>query len=699
TKASAGTLVIANNQRYAGGTYVSAGTLVLSNNAGLGSLLTISNGTTVIALAGTGLVAQTFAAAGYSNAIVTLRDLQNFFGMPGLAGYDFTNNQVGFVNADGLLNYPNTVAHLPNQNVVNAVASWQGKFSAPVSGFYQFNTTSVDDYGVIFVDGMRMANNVQVYLDAGAHDITVFAANNTGPYGIAVDLVVDGAIARMPNLLLSGGGAGVNGLAGDAGAQLFLSNGVFHVNQTNDATFAGTITGAGGLRKLGTNTLTLTGMANDFLGGVILSGGRLSVSATNMLGAANSLLTFNGGVLQITGTGMTNLGAHPIYSGGFQPFNGGFDIASAANVFYLSNNIAGLGGLWKYGAGTLVLGGSNDFLGGLWINAGTLRINNRFAVGSVSNTLVMSGGTLDLTNNSVVLGGLTGTGGIITDNSPGAGLTTLAVTNAGLSTTFGGVIADGANGKRLGLTYGAGLSYALSLGLSASNTYTGPTIINGGVLSLTGTFGSINGSTNIIVNPGGTLFIFNGGAGTTNNWRIGDTATLTMRGGTFGFYNNRTANVDYFEDMSNLVIAAGASVLDRGMPAGGGNRSIVAFTNLSRNVGATVLFTATNLGSGSNTFRINQAPPMTNGLIGGWAVAFNGSQYDWATYNSAWGSVSNLPAASYSTLSGSVSMDATWNANSNLLYTTTANDQTLTMIGNRTNYSVALRLGSGHNRV
>ncbi|MGU3287767.1 S8 family peptidase, partial [Methylobacterium mesophilicum] len=60
----------------------------------------------------------------------------------------------------------------------------------------------------------------------------------------------------------------------------------------------------GSLIKTGGGTLTLTG-TNSYPGGTTFAGGTLSVSRDASLGAASAPLSFDGGVLQVTGTGFT----------------------------------------------------------------------------------------------------------------------------------------------------------------------------------------------------------------------------------------------------------------------------------------------------------------------------------------------------------------------------------------------------------
>ena len=108
---------------------------------------------------------------------------------------------------------------------------------------------------------------------------------------------------------------------------------------------------------------------NTYSGGTVLTAGELSVSSTANLGTGT--LTFNGGILQVTGNGLTNLGTCPV---NWPTFNGGFDIAAAGTTFTVSQLVAGTGSFTKLGSGTLVLSNTNTYSGGTVVGGGTLQL-------------------------------------------------------------------------------------------------------------------------------------------------------------------------------------------------------------------------------------------------------------------------------------------------------------------------------------
>jgi autotransporter-associated beta strand protein len=165
----------------------------------------------------------------------------------------------------------------------------------------------------------------------------------------------------------------------------------------------------------------------------------------------------------------------------------------------------------------------------------------------------------------------------ITINS-GAGLTTVNsnLVLIGSSQTMtvnnsAGLLINGSVGGTIGLTK-AGTG---TLTLAGTNTYTGTTTINAGTLNA-GAAGSLGGTSNIVVNAGGTLLLSQSGSATNN--RINNSSTMTLNGGTFN-----TAGLSEYE-LSGVTVTPGigaltlssSSIIDLGAGA-----SILAFANSS----------------------------------------------------------------------------------------------------------------------
>ncbi|WP_266076981.1 autotransporter domain-containing protein [Brucella intermedia] len=292
---------------------------------------------------------------------------------------------------------------------------------------------------------------------------------------------------------------------GDALAIGVAGGGTFNIEGGISTTIASVVQdGAGSaLRKAGSGTLILTGN-NTYSGGTSLLGGLVSVSADANLGAVGGDLSFDGGALQVTGTGYTTTDrAIAIGENG-----GGFDIADAANRFTLGQNIVGPGDLVKQGDGTLVLTGDNVY-GNTLVQAGTLVGNAGSISGDIGNA-----GTLvfDQAVDASFAGDITGLNGNSGEMvKQGSGILTLGgasqldwtIEAGGIVSAaerFGGSV-DIWTGTSLAFDQGTDAAYAGILSGGGNFTKEGD-----GALLLTGDSSAFAGTTTI---TDGTLLVGN----------------------------------------------------------------------------------------------------------------------------------------------------------------------------------------------
>lgn len=323
----------------------------------------------------------------------------------------------------------------------------------------------------------------------------------------------------------------------------------FEIAGGASATLAGAITGGGDVTKNGAGTLTLGG-SNTYTGTTTLNAGVLALTQSNN---ARAPYVINGGTLQL-GSGTYNIG-NLSGTGGNIAGAGVFNVQQTAAAAYAG--AVSVATFQKTGTATLTVSGGVTS-SQVAINAGTLQLSNntgaRVMAGNIANQ-----GTLALLGSAAttLAGNITGTGNLTI--AGGTGLVTLGGNNtySGGTSVASGVALQATNSKAFGngvvtlvganaltlaanglsignaMTLGgattidvaAGLSAALSgalsgngsvtkngagmLTLSASNSYTGSTTLNAGVLALTQP-GTVRAP--FVVN-GGTLQI---GAGTYN---------------------------------------------------------------------------------------------------------------------------------------------------------------------------------------
>lgn len=292
-------------------------------------------------------------------------------------------------------------------------------------------------------------------------------------------------ICNCTILQLGNGGASGSILGNVANA------GTLAFNRSDAYTFAGVISNdaltagsAGKVVQMGSGTTILTG-TNTYSGGTTITAGTLSVSRDANLGAASGGLTFNGGVLQITGTGFATARTITFGNGG-----GGLDIADPAFTFTLPAALTGPGGFSKAGPGVAVLSGANSYSGATSLTGGTLRAGAAGAFSQNSAFTVASGATLALNGFNQTIGSLAGAGSVA------IGAATLTTGRDNSSTNFSGAI----SGAGALVKTGSG-----ALSLTGTSSFTGATSLDAGTLVVNG---SLAGS--VVTLNGGAL----GGTGT-----------------------------------------------------------------------------------------------------------------------------------------------------------------------------------------
>jgi autotransporter-associated beta strand protein len=241
------------------------------------------------------------------------------------------------------------------------------------------------------------------------------------------------------NVNVSAGSIFLTGILG--GSSIGIDSGAtFTFARSGVTTYAGDISGAGTLHRLGSGVTILTGAATHTGGTSILQGG-LQIGAGGTTGSlAGDVATYDGTTFAI----------------------------SRSDAVTFSGNISGAGGFYKLGTGTTTLTGANTYTGGTTLAGGTLALGSSGALGS-TGTLSFTGGTLQYSAANT------------TDYS------------ARFSTAAGQAYAIDTNGQNItfatALTSSGGTltkSGTGTLTLSGTHTYTGGTTVNGGTLALAG---------------------------------------------------------------------------------------------------------------------------------------------------------------------------------------------------------------------
>ncbi|MCJ8157932.1 autotransporter domain-containing protein [Sphingomonas sp. LaA6.9] len=236
------------------------------------------------------------------------------------------------------------------------------------------------------------------------------------------------------------------------------------------------ISGTGDLRLIGeaiftvdTEALAYTGTTEITNGGLILTGG-----------LAGDVVTSGDGSFQLGDGGTTGSFTGDLVNNGSFVFNRSDD-------YDFLGDFSGTGDFAKMGAGTLTFGGDYSYTGVTRILGGTVRLAGQI---DPTTEVELGGGTFDISGTSQTIASLSGTdeSSVVINDS------TLTVDQDSNTEYAGDIAGDGS----LVLT-GDG-----RLNLTGNSTYTGPTTVEGGTLSVNGSIVST------VTVDGGTL----GGNGT-----------------------------------------------------------------------------------------------------------------------------------------------------------------------------------------
>ncbi|MDA8125714.1 MAG: autotransporter-associated beta strand repeat-containing protein, partial [Deltaproteobacteria bacterium] len=308
------------------------------------------------------------------------------------------------------------------------------------------------------------------------------------------------------------------------------------VGGTGNTFISGVIgTGAGGLSKTDTGTLTLSG-ANTYSGGTTLAAGTLSVANNAALGTGT--LELNGGTLTSSSSTARTLTNSALATGDFTlgqatggtgalTLSGTMDLGVATRQITVNNAadtisgvISGTGGLTKTGTGTLSLYGANTYSGGTIVSAGALQGNATSLQGDITNNAYV---VFNQTAAGTYAGNISGTGRIA---KTGAGTLTLAGANTytGTTTISAGTLSLGADNAlsqttalTLANTAGATLdlnSFNQTIGSLAGGGTTGGNVTLGagrlttGNAASTSYYGVISGTGGLTKTGTGTLSLY-----------------------------------------------------------------------------------------------------------------------------------------------------------------------------------------------
>ena len=479
----------------------------------------------------------------------------------------------------------------------NTNSSWSGStnpgtgagdvatFNAATPAFQPNISTSVTTGAIVFGTGgwtlsSTDATKTLTLLGTGTSTTTAALINN-GTNTISAPLIFGATGAQLirnnTSSVLNISGSITKSDSGD----LMFSNG-----NTTAISVSGNITAAGKVSVTAGSGVTLSGSNSAGSWDIGTAINLNSAGALGNSGAINFNIAGTSGGLNFTSFNNTDYSSRFTISSGQ---NYVFNASNAVTVTFASaivgngTNAFRVGGAGSAAAGTFILGNaSNSFSGPVSVSAGTLSVAGIGNAGA--NSYLGTNGTINLgasstagtllytgageTSDKVInLGGTSG-GGTITNNGSGLLKFTSAITAATTAKTF--TLSGSGRGEFAGdIGNGSGTVSLTKSGtgiwtLSGTNTYTGGTLVSGGMLQFAKQVSLYNNGTaatwsnsNINVNSGATMAFNIGGAGeftkaniitllglstaTNNGFRTGSILGLDTTSGDFT-YDTAIAN-------------------------------------------------------------------------------------------------------------------------------------------------------------
>ncbi|WP_043283866.1 autotransporter-associated beta strand repeat-containing protein [Reyranella massiliensis] len=585
TKTGFGTLILTANNTYSGGTIISGGILQLGNGGTTGMIAgdVFNEGTLAFNRSDDIVFAGNISGSGdiayMGPGTVTLTGTNTYSGGTAITGgtvqagsdsaFGAAGTRLTLINGTLQATASFTIARpitlsAPggtfdtngNQLTLQGAISGSGALTKTGAGTLILDGVNTYRGGTTVSGGILQGTTSSLQRNIVNNASVVFSQSTDGTYGGNMSGTGGLTKSGSGNVTLTGsnsytGGTTVSGgtLTGTTTSLQgnILNNAAVVFSQGTDGTYAGVMSGTGGLTKSGTGNLTLTG-ANSYGGGTTVSGGTLTGNTTSLQGniANNAAVVFSqstdgtyAGNMSGTG-GFTKSGAGNLTLTGANTYSGGTVVSggtltgnsaslqgnianNAAVVFSQSvdgtyaGNMSGTGGFTKNGAGNLTLTGTNSYAGGTVVSGGTLTGNSASLQGNIVNNAAL---VFDQTTNGTYAGAISGTGSL---TKTGAGQLILTGNN---------VVGGGATVSAGLLTVNGSLTGNVAIGaggmLGGSGTLIGQLTSNGGVLAPGNSIGTLNVTGNFVQTGGVYQVEVNSGG---QNDKIVATGTAAIGGG------------------------------------------------------------------------------------------------------------------------------------------------------------------------
>ncbi|EDY17000.1 autotransporter-associated beta strand repeat protein [Chthoniobacter flavus Ellin428] len=551
-KVGAGTLTLTAANTYGGGTIINGGSIVSTN------------------------VGTSFSVFGGGPVSVGVNGMLTGVGF--IPGNTAVNGTLAPGNPIGTLNFGNTLS-LANTGQLQITLGGETPGTNYSQVFVQNQFTLSGNLNLSFANGFlpNVGDKFFILDTVGGSAISGTFANVTPLGGNVGQITFDGVTFQV-NYADSNTDGGSNDVSltymGSAGSGFF------------------TWSGAGANTNWSTNANWLNGTApstSTFATQLIFSGS----GTGNFLTPNNDTAGFEAGSISIQpGTGNFVFSGQSIFLGsggltstrtGTQTFNNAIELFANqtwnignGSTVLINGNISGFSSptLTKTGSGTLILAGATSLINGLTISAGTLQLGNGGTTGTLPNFMpIVDNGNLTFNFSRTVVettdfGPISGAG-TVTQAGP-ASVFLNSNTYTGGTIITGGLINFGGTGLGTGpvTLNGGGLQWSTLIDISSQLAPIGPL---GGTFDTNGNSFSFNnpisGTGTLTKTGDGTLTLnpdslgFSGGftvlQGSLNYGFASNalgTGTITLAGGTIGFTNLTNANAGALAGTGNIVL-------------------------------------------------------------------------------------------------------------------------------------------------
>jgi autotransporter-associated beta strand protein len=503
-KTGNGRLVLSGANSYTGGTVVHAGTLAGETssldgdiaNAGVVEFAQGTDGTYAGTLSGSGALVKT------GNGRLVLSGANSFTGG--------TVVQAGTLAGDT----SSLAGDIANAGVVEFAQGINGAYAGTLSGaggLVKYGNgrlvlSGANSYtgGTVVHGGTLAGDTGSLTGDIANLAVVEFAQDANGTY--AGTLFGNGGLVKAGNgrLLLSGANTYTGGtvvqagtLAGDSSSLTgdIANLGVVEFAQGADGTYAGTLSGTGGLVKTGNGRLLLSG-ANTYTGETVVQAGTLAGDTSSLVG--------------------------DIANAGVVEFAQGIDGTYAGTL-------SGAGALVKTGTGRLVLSGAHSHAGATIVQAGTLAGDTNSLGGDIVNTGIVE---FAQEADGTFAGSLLGTGGIMKTGGGRLNLTAVSSYNGATFVEQGLLAVNGSIAQSV---------VVVDAGAIGGNGLVGRLIVRNGASAAPGnSIGQLQAATSVLFQPGSAFEVEVDASGASD--RVVATGVAYLEGGTVRVL---AANGDY----------------------------------------------------------------------------------------------------------------------------------------------------------